>query len=207
MKKLSIIIGVYNQEELIIKALNSIPRRDDIEVLICDDCSTDNTLKNICDYQEVYNEILDIKILTNEENKGFGYTKNKLYDNASGEYIIQLDSDDYLYTEEFNKIIDMLNGEDIVYQDLKINDGTIFHITKDNKTGFCGGAFRFIKRDFLGNSRCPEVKAGEDWHLNQELLKKNPTEKYTGIVGYHYNYPRDGSLYDLLIKGKIKIDE
>ena len=50
-------------------------------------------------------------------------------------------------------------------------------------------------------------RAGEDWHLTQKLIEKKPTEKFTGIVGYHYNFPREGSLYDLLIKGEIKIDE
>lgn len=200
--KLSIIIGVYNQEELIIRALDSIPRRNDIEILICDDASTDGTLENCIKYKE-NNKDLNIKILTNKKNMGFGYTKNKLFDNSSGEYITELDSDDYLYTEDFNKIIDMLNGEDIIYQDLKINNGDIFHITQDNKIGYCGGPFRFIRREFLKDTRCPKVKAGEDWYLNQDLLLKNPVEKFTNIVGYHYNYPRVGSLYDLMVRGEL----
>lgn len=198
--KLSIIIGVYNQEKLIIKALDSIPRRNDIEVLICDDCSTDKTLEVINKYKEEHQD-LNIKILTNEENKGFGYTKNKLYDNATGEYISQLDSDDYLYTDVFNKVIDSINGEDIVYQDLRINDGNIFHITNENKQGYCGGPFRIIKKEFMNNIRCDEVRLGEDYNFNLRLIEHNPMEKYTGLVGYHYNFPRRGSLYDLMVNG------
>lgn len=200
--KLSIIIGVYNQEELIIKALDSIPRRSDIEVIICDDCSTDNTLNVIKEYKKEHIE-LNIMVIENVENKGFGYTKNKLFDHATGEYITELDSDDYYYTDNFNKVIDLIDNEDIIYQDMKINNNDIFHITKENRTGYCGGPFRIIKRTFLGDTRCPEVKTGEDWHLNQELIKKNPKEKYTNIVGYHYNFPRNGSLYDLMIKGEL----
>lgn len=200
--KLSIIIGVYNQEELIIRALDSIPRRNDIEVLICDDASTDNTLENIKKYQKDHKE-LNIRIMNNPVNKGFGVTKNILYDNALGEYISQLDSDDYLYTETFNKIIDLIDDEDIIYQDLKVNDGSIFHITNENKSGYCGGSFRIIKKSFLGKNRCPEIRAGEDWYLTQELNKLNPKEKYTNLVGYHYNFPRQGSLFDLMIKGEL----
>ena len=48
MKKVSIIIPVYNQEELVIMALDSIPKqREDIEVIVIDDGSTDDTLKNL----------------------------------------------------------------------------------------------------------------------------------------------------------------
>lgn len=204
--KVSIIIAVYNQEELIIKALDSVPRREDIEVLICDDKSTDNTLNIINKYKEEHKD-LNIRIIYNEENKGPGYTKNKLYDNADGDYISELDSDDYLYTKEFNKVIDAINDEDIIYQDLRVNDGSIFHITKENREGFCAGTFRIIKKEFLGDSKCLEVRAGEDYELNKKLIAKNPTEKYTNIVGYHYNFPREGSLYDLMIKGEIRNEE
>lgn len=202
MIKLSIVVAVYNQEELIVRALDSIARRDDIEVIVLDDCSTDNTFKVVRDYADTHQD-LNIIVAQNSENKGFGITKNRMYDLASGEYITQLDSDDYLYTEDFNKVIDMLDGEDIIYQDMRINDGSIFHITDENKTGYCGGPFRFIKREFLGDTRCLEVRGGEDYELNLKLLAKNPKEKFTGIVGYHYNYPREGSLFDLMVKGKL----
>ena len=200
--KFSVIVAVYNQEDLIIKALESIPKRDDIEILICDDCSTDKTLELITKYKEEHPD-LNIRIIRNEENKGLGYTKNKLYDNASGEYISELDSDDYYYTEEFNKVLDMIKDEDIIYQDLRVNDGRIFHISNESKVGFCSGIFRIIKKSFLGDLRCPEIRAGEDWYLNQQLLEKKPKELFTDIVGYHYNFPREGSLFDQIVKGVL----
>ena len=51
MIKLSILTPVWNQEELVIKGLDSIPRRDDIEVIVRDDGSTDNTLANLKKYK------------------------------------------------------------------------------------------------------------------------------------------------------------
>jgi glycosyltransferase involved in cell wall biosynthesis len=41
--KVSVIIPVYNQEVLVLKALDSIPTRDDIEIIVIDDGSTDDT--------------------------------------------------------------------------------------------------------------------------------------------------------------------
>ena len=46
-KLLTIIIPVYNQETLVIRALESVPKRDDIEVIVIDDGSTDNTWNNL----------------------------------------------------------------------------------------------------------------------------------------------------------------
>ena len=42
-KLVTVIIPVYNQEELVIKALESIPKRNDIEIIVIDDGSTDKT--------------------------------------------------------------------------------------------------------------------------------------------------------------------
>lgn len=200
--KLTVIVPVYNQEELVIRALDSIPVRDDIEILIVDDCSTDNTLQNCQEWIEKHKE-QNARIIHLETNEGLGNAKNIGYDNAKGIYINQLDSDDYLYTEEYNKIVDMLDGTDIVYMNLKKNDGNVFELTPESQRCLCSGCARFIKKEFLGDTRCPKIRAAEDWHLNEALQQKPHTDKFTGITGYHYNFPRDGSLYDQLKKGEI----
>ena len=202
MKKLSIIIPVWNQEDLIIKALDSVPRRDDIEVLIYDDASTDNTRKNVRKYIKEHPE-MDIKLFYGNKNRGVGYAKNVLLGKATGEYIHNLDSDDTLITDRYEKAMKKLNGTDMVYINLLINDGSIFALNTWSKRTFCAGTARFIRREFLGDTRCPEIRAAEDWHLNNALLEKNPTELFTDITAYRYNYPREGSLFDLLKKGKL----
>lgn len=197
MKKLTIIVCVYNQEELVTRALDSIPKRDDIEIVLVDDGSTDNTLQNVLEWRKNF----PVKVISLAENKGLGHAKNVAYDNSEGEYVHQLDSDDYLYTEEYEKVMDQLDGTDIVYCDLKINDGTIFSLKKDTQRGYCSGAARFIRREFLGSHRCPNVRAGEDWYLNEELQAIPHTDKFTRLVAYHYNFPRHGSLYDRMVRG------
>lgn len=191
--KVTLLVPVYNQEKLVIRALDSIPQRDDIEIIIINDGSTDMTL-GVC--QRWINEHSNAKIISYEQNRGLGFAKNVGYDNATGEYINELDSDDYLYTNEYNRVIDELDGSDIVYMDLQENSGNVLHFNPTSKIDWGSGCARFIKKDFLGNTRCPEVRYAEDWYLSTELNKKNPTEKYTNIIGYHYNSPREGSLCD-----------
>ena len=206
MKKLSIIVPVYNQEELIIRALNSIPKRNDIEIIVVDDCSTDMTFKNCIEWKREHQDF-DISIVKLPENKGLGNAKNVGYDSSHGEYVNQLDSDDYLITSEYERIIDELDGTDMVYCDIEINSGDIFHINEETQSQYCSGCARFIKREFLGDTRCPTIRATEDWYLNDSLQKKPHTDKFTGIVAYHYNFPRDGSLYDQYIKGELIIED
>lgn len=189
--KVSVLIPVYNQEGLITRALESIPKRKDIEVLVYDDGSTDKTLDKILEFQK--GTKLKTNILSCAHNKGVAFAMNWMYDNARGDFVVALGSDDY-FTEGFEKVVDELDDNyDIVYFDLETNDGTIFHLDEETKEGYCGST-KFINREFLGNTRCPNKKAGEDYFFYQDLLKKHPVEKFTGIIAKHYNYPREGSL-------------
>ena len=201
--KVTVIIPVYNQEELVIRALNSIPIRDDIEVLVIDDGSDDSTWQNLLNYRNSHPDFLNLILLYNEKNMGVAYTVNKGYNYAKGEYVVLLGSDDYFYTERFNKCIEELDGTDLVYFDLQVNNGDVLIVTPISKETYCGSV-KFMRREFIGDTRCPENKrAGEDYFFYQELLKKNPTEKFTNITAKHYNFPRDGSLINLAQKGEL----
>lgn len=192
--KLSIIIPVYNQEELIIKALESIPERDDIEIIVIDDASTDKTLENVVIYAEEHNKKIIIR--QNKTNKGVGLTRNIGIDIAMGEYIMFLDSDDYIYTEEFNKIMNMLTGEDIIYYGLRNNQNRVLMPNTRNNKSLCG-TVKIIKRKFIGDTRYPNMNFAEDYYFNIDLLNKSPRVKYTNIVLVHYNSPRENSLFDI----------
>lgn len=190
--KITVIIPAYNQERLVIKAIDSIPKRDDIEVIIIDDGSSDYTFFNVKKYIKEHQD-QKIRLYRNDKNKGVGYTVNRGYDLAKGEYVVLLGSDDYFYTEDFNDIIKELDGTDLVYFNLRLNNGYIWHLNEKTKRNYCGST-KFIRREFLGDTRCPELRAREDWYFYGELLKKNPTEKFTDKVIKHYNFPRVNSL-------------
>ena len=200
--KLSIIIPVYNQEELIVKALESIPNRKGIEVIIVDDHSTDNTVNVIKEWRKHSRVRYDVKLLLNEKRVGVGRARNKALDIAIGDYIFCLDSDDYIITDKFSEAMDQLDA-DIVYIDLEINDGTVMRLSEDTKYGYCSFIDKFVRASFWGKSKFSDAKAGSDYTLNSELQHKPHSERYTHIVAYHYNYPRENSNFDLLIKGKL----
>lgn len=191
--KVSVIIPVYNQEELVLRTLDSIPRMGEIEIIVIDDCSTDKTLENLEEYAKL-DSTRNIKVLHNEKNRGVGYTVNRGYDEATGEYMVLIGSDDYFYTETFRDVMqNELDGTDLVYFNLRLNDGTVWNVDEKMKTQYCGST-KFMRREFVGNTRNPEMRAREDYYFYQELLKKNPTEKFTHKVVKHYNFPREGSL-------------
>ena len=201
--KVSILVPCFNQEVLAIKALDSIPRRDDIEVIASDDGSTDKTLYNLVKYKEEHPE-LNLIVRANGRNGGCFYNGNRLLECAKGEYIHTLDNDDYLYTDEYSRAIDCINGEDCVYINLRINSGMTFVLTEDTRMNLCAPTTKFVRRAFADGIRYPEnEKNAGDWYYNIELMERKPVCKYTGITAYHYNHPREGSIYDLLSKGQL----
>ena len=94
----SIIIPAYNCNDFISQCVNSITSQqsilqDKIEILIINDASTDGSASKIRNLQKIFP---NIRILFNKKNKGVSLSRNKGIKNALGEYIIFLDSDDYL---------------------------------------------------------------------------------------------------------------
>lgn len=199
--KLSILIPVYNQERLVIKALENLPLRNDIEVLVRDDGSTDRTLCNLLEYH-VENPGLNLRIYSNGVNKGVAHTKNRLLHDCTGEYFHIHDSDDYVDTALYSTVIDMLDGADVYCMDLVINNGSVFNLCDNTKEKYCAQIARFIRKDFAEGIEFPEdVRAGDDWFFANQILERNPKTVYTGIPAYNYNFPREGSLCDLRMKG------
>lgn len=94
MYLLSICIPTYNRENDLKNMLNSIKSNNDIEIVICDDGSTDNTKELVKKY---YNK-LNIKYIF-QKNSGVSAAMLTAYNNSSGKYVIKMDSDD-LFTDD-----------------------------------------------------------------------------------------------------------
>lgn len=207
--KLSILTPVWNQEELVIKGLDSIPRRDDIEILVRDDGSTDNTLANLKQYKKDHPE-LNMKVFSNGDNLGVAATANRLLAFAKGEWFHFLMSDDTVLTDNYNKLIDRLYNfdGDILAMDLLVNSGDVWHLDKSKDMAWCAQACRFIRRSIVDGIKYPEkVKAGEDWFFHREMMERNPKVEYSGVTAYRYNFPRNGSLMNLRARGLIKDED
>ena len=93
---------------------------------------------------------------------------------------------------------------DIITMDLQVNDGTRLPINENTYRGYCAQIARFLRKDFIKDMTFPEeIRAGDDWYFAEEMVAKNPRTIYTGIMAYHYNFPREGSLWNLQSRGLI----
>ena len=128
-----------------------------------------------------------------EPNRGVAKTMNLGFSLSQGEYIVSLSSDDY-YVTDFEQFRPYLDGKnDLVYFDLQTNDGDVWRLNDKTKKLYVG-AVKFIRREFLGDIKVPNLKYKEDQPFSEQLYAKEPKEIFTGIVLKHYNWPREGSL-------------
>ena len=106
--KLSIIIPVYNTEDYIRQCIESVLNIKNIqtEIVVVNDGSTDRSLAILEEYAEKNN---NIKIIT-QENQGASAARNTGIRVCTGDYIYFLDSDDWIDTDSFEKIIEELES-------------------------------------------------------------------------------------------------
>lgn len=110
MAKLSFVIPIYNAGNYIKRCLNSISQQkiDDYEIVVVNDGSTDNTHQILEDLGEVYPQL---KVI-NKRNGGVSSARNVGIDNATGDWIMFVDADDYLLPDSLTDITKSLPGND-----------------------------------------------------------------------------------------------
>lgn len=104
--KISVIVPVYNVENYLEKCLNSLVNQtlEEIEILVINDGSTDNSQKIIDEFQEKFP--LKIKAFT-KENGGLSDARNFGIDRATGEFLAFVDSDDYVSGNMLQEMYDL----------------------------------------------------------------------------------------------------
>lgn len=202
--RFSIIISAYNIENYIERAINSVLSQDftDYELIVVNDCSTDNTLEKIKQYN-------NISIINNEKNMGLGAVRNIGIRKAKGEYILHLDGDDAMYNKTVLSRIDKLIGSknfDIVFlgfQDVG-GQGNLRVSTKENSTKeariACDATFsvpsKCWRREFLekNNIKFEEDIYYEDmiYSVKSVILAENLAYGDFPIFKYYRN--RKGSI-------------
>ena len=134
--KISIIIPVYNGEAFLQETLISIQNQDfkDIEIIIIDDKSTDNSTILI---KELMKTEPRISFYQNEENKGPLYTKKKGILAAKGKYVMIIDDDDkFLQRDAFTSLYEEAEKFNLDILEFKsILSTSLLNIDQYNKTG------------------------------------------------------------------------
>lgn len=206
MPKFSIIVPVYNVEKYIKKCLDSIFDQTfkDFEVIVVNDGTKDNSMDIVKKY--------DVKII-NQENSGLSEARNTGVKNSKGEYILFLDSDDFIEKKLLEKINDSLkNNPDVVrFQIQDYKDGKV--ISKYNEESFenLNGPESFekiCKYHYIENAWAYVIKKSyyekekfsfkkgtyhEDFGLTPLIIIKAKKVNSINYLGYNY-VQRDGSI-------------
>ncbi|MBQ8460643.1 glycosyltransferase family 2 protein [bacterium] len=115
MPKFSLIVPFYNVEEYFEKCLESITNQtySNFECLCVDDCGNDKSRETAEKFAKKDNRI---KIITHEKNKGLSTSRNTGIDNAKGDYVLFIDSDDWIdlrTLEILNEKVEQTNADSI----------------------------------------------------------------------------------------------
>ncbi len=110
----SIIIPVYNVSDYIDECLESVVNQSyqDLQVIIVDDCGSDDSMSKIEKFIESYKGPVSFIILHHTSNRGQSAARNSGMDAATGEYIFFLDGDDYIYNYSIEILIRSINQEE-----------------------------------------------------------------------------------------------
>lgn len=201
MKKISIIIAVYNIQDYIARCLDSVIKQkgEDIEIIIVDDGSTDNSL-NICkSYQKKDQRIMII----HQENKGLNHVRNVGFDKSTGEYIWHIDGDDYIDENSIEVIRRYLDKYDIIYfNHNRVEKDKIEKIDYNKKYDTIADQYilsynvvwnKIFKRYVFEDERFPEKYSYNDIYIIPTLVHKTRNIKFIKNDLYYYVY-RENSL-------------
>lgn len=213
MSKISVIVPCFNSAFYLRECLDSLVNQTykDLEIILVDDCSVDNTYEIMNEYAKRDNRI---KVLRNEENKGAGFSRNKGLDIAEGEYVTFVDSDDFLSLDVYENVNDAIeknNCPDIIRFDfskffgighLKINFEFLCKTMFNGEFGIINPKLnhryvalespsacnKVFKRSFVGSTRFIEGKKWEDYPFGTFLLG-NAKEIVCVKGKYNYRFP------------------
>jgi len=225
MPKFSIIIPVYKVEKYLRQCLDSVVNQTfgDFEALIVDDCGGDGSLEIAQEYAQKDSRLV---ILRHECNKGLASARNTALDYATGKYIVCLDSDDWLSLN----CLEVLHSEFQLRKTESIWFNAYRYLEKLNTTEKDAISYRFdgYKRltpkilathsDFSWikaytlesikryNLRWPDGLTFEDGEFYFKYFTYYPVTYVISDCLYYYR-KREGSIVDVAMGGKLKVDD
>ncbi|MRN07390.1 glycosyltransferase family 2 protein [Lactobacillus sp. 0.1XD8-4] len=194
-EKISVIVPVYNDEKYLKQCVESVLTQSysNLEVILVDDGSTDNTPAICEDFREQDDRVRVI----HKQNEGVGASRNTGIAMATGDYILFIDHDDWLFQDHIQKLYDLLkkNQADIAVA---------------NFSGFLEekGTFLFYVRgeDYFEKNYTPsewfEIEYEDKYNLNQAFVV--PWGKlYKASLFKNIVYPTNTKVEDDLTTWKV----
>ena len=211
--QVSVVITAYNVEKYIKKAIDSVLNQTynkNIELIVVEDCSTDNTLSIIKDLQNSETS-LPINLIQHKENQGAGISRRDGIKAATGDYVMLLDADDWINNDYIEHLVarqqetdaDIVGGGIAYYYEeddhykvetygTHVSEG--FQKFKD----YQNGRIVFLNNKIVRRSMYDKVeycgrRYVEDTPVIMKLLSYANKVAYVNEAGYNY-LQRSGSL-------------
>lgn len=210
--KVSVVITAYNVEKYIKKAINSVLNQTykNIEIVVVEDCSTDNTLKFIKGLQKS-DLAFPINLVQHKENVGAGLSRRDGIKASTGDFIMLLDADDWLNKDYIEHLVDRQKetDADIVgggitycYEDTDKFETNTFGTTvsegfqkfvdyNDGKVVFLSN--KIVRSTMYDTVEYCDRRYVEDTPVIMKLLYNANKVAYVNEAGYNY-LQRNGSL-------------
>lgn len=207
MPKVSVIIPVYGVEEYMERCARSLFKQtlDDIEYLFIDDCTPDRSIDILKSVLEEYtNRKNQVVIHRMEQNSGQAAVRKWGMQNATGDYVIHCDSDDWVDVDMYRAMYEKAVEDDadvVVCNYVESDNQSVCKRTKGYRNQTYQGFIldlmyrkvswalwnKLVKRKLIDNIVCyPSKNLGEDMLLLFQMLKG--TEKIMFVNGYYYYY-------------------
>lgn len=206
--KFSIIIPVYNTSEYLEKCINSVlnQKYTYFEIIIINDGSTDNSSEIL----EKYKSNTKIRIIE-QSNHGLSYSRNIGVKYASGDYILFVDSDDFIKEELLQNLNEYITDEDMIkftYEEQKHTMNTLSDTIEFNGLNGSDALTNLIeskimfemawmyayKKDYILNFKFEEGKYHEDFGLIPIMILNSNKISSINYPGYVYNRINETSI-------------
>lgn len=165
----SIIIPHYNSPTLLARCIESIPHRNDIQIIVVDDCSSQEHQKRLKDFSNSYN---NVQFIFSSKNGGAGAARNIGLTYAKGEWVLFADADDYFLEDAFSIFDNHVNDKEdaILFGNKSVSSKSIIN-TRGN---FINDNIKF----FIENHLSAQLTFLCTWVPWAKMIKRNYIEKY-----------------------------
>ena len=205
--KISIVMTAYNMEQYITEAMSSCLNQTykDIELVVVEDCSTDNTLALI---EAIASQDERVVVIRHEQNLGAGMGRRDGINAATGDYFITVDADDWLDEDFIGSLADRAkaSGADVVSGGITIERGEgywektcygdLVCTGLDKVKKFWGEKVVFMNNKIIHTSFRDKIQ-----YCHRRFIEDTPTiipmlhmanqVDYVSNTGYHYRMQDD----------------
>jgi len=189
MNKVSVIMPCYNCENYVEDSIRSVlcQTYQNLELLICDDASTDRSLEVIKDYLSKDSRI---RVFSNVYSKGAPGARNTCLDHVTGDFVSFLDADDLWMEDKLERHLNFMLSNDVAFSYSHLNmmdengDFVCMHISPDEVdakkmcfANFIPCSTAIYNVNVVGHIHQPDIKKRNDFALWLKILNSGNVKK------------------------------